>query len=278
MVTLSIFIPTGFSSAVENDDKTKCNCVVFRLDDIQDNEFRLGQITTMELFLSKNQTLSLGLIMDIIGNDSRVLDKIQEGVSKGVFELGIHGYDHTDYTKLTQQEQRDSLYLANKKMKVLFGNESKIFIPPLGEFNEDTVKSINQLGFRIISGGMWAEESFDQGKSIFNFTKKANKNGTLHQQIFHLPDIISFKGFENGKWIKNSIKDIISNATNGIDKYGYAVIVIHPQDFLNIENGKFVNVLVANEISDLSLLIDSILSRNMDIVSFSKIVGIEANK
>jgi hypothetical protein len=54
------------------------------------------------------------------------------------------------------------------------------------------------------------------------------------------------------------------------------VIVIHPQDFLNIENGKFVNVLVANEISDLSLLIDSILSRNMDIVSFSKIVGIEA--
>ncbi len=88
-------------------------------------------------------------------------------------------------------------------MKVLFGNESKIFIPPLNEFDEDTVKSVSQLGFRIISGAMWTEERFDQGKSIFNATNKANKSGTLHQQIFHLPQTIAFKGFENGKWIKN---------------------------------------------------------------------------
>jgi hypothetical protein len=278
IMALSISILSSFSSAVENDDKTKCNCVVFRLDDVEDYGNSLGQIATMELFLSKNQTLSLALIMDSIGNDSSVLDLVQEGVSKGLFELGIHGWNHTDYTKLTQKEQRDTLDLANKKMKVLFGNESEIFIPPLDEFNEDTVKSMSQLGFRVLSSGTWAEESFDQGKSIFNATNKANQNGTLHQQIFHLPSTISFKVFENGKWIKNSIKDIVNNATDGIDKYGYAVIVLHPQDFLKIENGEFVDVLVADEISDLSLLLDSILSRNIDIVSFSKIVGIEPNK
>ncbi len=101
IMALSISLPSSFSSAVENDDKTICNCVVFRLDDVQDNTFRSGQIATMELFLSKNQTLSLGLIMDLIGNDSSVLDKVQEGVSKGLFELAVHGWDHTDYTKLT---------------------------------------------------------------------------------------------------------------------------------------------------------------------------------
>jgi hypothetical protein len=54
--------------------------------------------------------------------------------------------------------------------------------------------------------------------------------------------------------------------------------VIHPQDFLKIENGKFVDIPVSNEINDLSLLVNSILSRSIPIVSYSKLVGIEANK
>jgi peptidoglycan/xylan/chitin deacetylase (PgdA/CDA1 family) len=278
-MTLSAIIPSNsFSISEKKYDTPKCNCVVFRLDDLHDTEFQAGQIIPMELFLSKNQTLSLALIMNLIGNDSKVINKVQEGVSKGLFELGIHGWNHTDYRNLTQKEQRNSLELANEKMKLLFGKESKIFIPPDGEFNNDTIKAMNQLGFRIISSGMWAEESFDQGKSIFNTTAKVQENDSLRQQIFHLPITVSFKDYDNGKWIKNSIENIVNNATNSIDKYGYAIIVIHPQDFLKIENGEFVDILVPNEIKDLSLLIDSILSRGIDIVSFSKLVGIEANE
>ena len=62
---------------------------------------------------------------------------------------------------------------------------------------------------------------------------------------------------------------------NNIAKYGYAVIVIHPQDFVKVSNnGKFVNLVDINELKELSQLIDSILSKNIHITSFSKIVGI----
>jgi peptidoglycan/xylan/chitin deacetylase (PgdA/CDA1 family) len=206
------------------------------------------------------------------------MDKVREGVSRGLFELGIHGWNHTDYRNLTQKEQRDSLEMAIKKMKLLFGKESKIFIPPGGEFNNDTIEAMNQLGLRIISGGMWVEENFDQGKSIFNATNRVQEDDSLHQQIYHLPATVSLKGYDNGKWIKNSIENIVNNATDSIDKYGYAIIVIHPQDLLKIENGEFVDILITNEIKDLSMLIDSILSRGVDIVSFSKVVGIDANE
>jgi len=190
--------------------------------------------------------------------------------------LALHGWNHRDYTDLNQEEQKNSLYQANEKMQTLFGNTSDIFIPPEGEFNNDTLKAMNQSGLRILSSGIWAEENFDRKESIFNASNiKDHYNETLSHQIYHLPATVSFKDYENAKWIKNSNENIINNATNNIDKYGYAIIVIHPQDFLKIKDEKFVDILDLNQINDLALLINSILSRNISITSFSKLLGIE---
>ena len=73
-----------------NSNSTKpCNCVIFRMDDIQDYWIEQGQIAPMDLFLSKNQSLSLGLIMNGLGNDSKIIDKVKEGFNKGLFELAF---------------------------------------------------------------------------------------------------------------------------------------------------------------------------------------------
>jgi peptidoglycan/xylan/chitin deacetylase (PgdA/CDA1 family) len=271
-----IIVPSNsFSQEIENNT-IKCNCVAFRMDDIQDNEFRLGQITPMDIFILKNQSLTLGLIMSLIGNDSKVIDKVREGSHMRLFELALHGWNHSDYTDLNQEQQKNSLYKANEKMQTLFGSISDIFIPPEGEFNNDTLKAMNQSGLRILSSGIWAEENFDRRESIFNASNiKDYYNETLNHRIYHLPATVSFKDYENGKWIKNSNENIINNATNNIDKYGYAIIVIHPQDFLRIKDEKFVDMLDINQINDLALLINSILSRNINITSYSKILGIE---
>ena len=66
------------------DNGTPCNCVVFRMDDIQDNWIRAAQITGMNLFLSKHVPLSLAIIMGSIGNDSQVVNKIREGLKKAL--------------------------------------------------------------------------------------------------------------------------------------------------------------------------------------------------
>ena len=121
------------------------------MDDIQDYWLEQGQMTPMDLFISKNQSLSLGLIMHAVGNDSKITNKVREGYQKGLFELALHGWDHIDYTKLSEQKQRDTLQMANEKMRYLFGITSRIFMPPYDPFNNDTLKAMSQQGIQILS-------------------------------------------------------------------------------------------------------------------------------
>ena len=182
-----------------------CNCVVFRMDDIQDYWLNSAQTAVMDLFLIKNQTLSLGLIMNSVGNDTKIIDKIKEGVSKGLFEPGIHGWDHIDYTNLTEKEQKESLLKSNKKMQQIFGEKSLIFIPPLSVFNNQTLNSMMELGINVISSDIPEENKFTEGKSIFLQNRyqdikndKMLKQKDVDQKIYHLPATVFFKDYEKG--------------------------------------------------------------------------------
>jgi peptidoglycan/xylan/chitin deacetylase (PgdA/CDA1 family) len=189
----------------------------------------------------------------------------------------LHGWNHIDYTNLTSKEQRKTLSDANGKLDTIFGTKSNVFIPPENKFNNETLKAMVQLGISVLSSEIWSENNYNGGKSIFsaNNTTKIQDNKTLTQkQIYHIPETISFKSYEGGKSIKNLLNNIIGNVTNNIYKYGYAVITLHPQDFVKLENGTPVNVVDENEIKDLSGLIDRLLSQNISITSFSKLIGL----
>lgn len=252
-----------------------CNCVVFIMDSIQDYWIEQGQITPMDLFISKNQSLSLGLVMSAVGNDPKILNKVRDGSSRGgLFELAINGWNHTDYTKLSQKEQEYSLNLSNQKMQMLFGNTSDIFMPPEGSFNTATINAMNTLDLKILNSPVYAEDNFNRGKSIFIADSKiANK---ANEGVFHLPSSISLKDQLGDKWIKISVENILNNITQNIGEYGYAVITLSPQHFMKVDaNGRLTDTLDEEELKELSRLIDSVLSQNIKITSFSKIVGIE---
>lgn len=255
-----------------------CNCVVFRMDDIQDHWIESGQLAPMNVFISENQSLSLGIIMHAIANDSKIINKIKEGIHKELFELALHGWDHVDYTNMSQKQQANSLSKANVKMQSLFGKTSDIFIPPYGVFNNATLRAMKQSGLKILSSEVDEEIKFDNNRSIFIASGKmhaSKSDDATKQLIYHLPATIAFKAYINGKWIKTPIKNILGNVTQNIAKYGYAVILIHPQDFLKSENGHVTNILDENDIKDITSLINSILANNIRITLFSKIVGIK---
>jgi hypothetical protein len=146
-----MFKSTSVDSSSTVPYSAYCRCVIFRLDDVQDNYLQSAQLAQMNLFISKNQSLSLGIIMSGIGNDTNIIDKVREGDKKGLFELAVEGWKHVDYTKLNEQEQKDTLIKANEKMQKLFGHKSDIFITPFGTFNNDTITAMSQLGLRILS-------------------------------------------------------------------------------------------------------------------------------
>jgi peptidoglycan/xylan/chitin deacetylase (PgdA/CDA1 family) len=265
-----IIIPMVNASTIGS---TSCNCVVIRMDDVQDYWLNSVQVALMNLFESKNQSLSLGLIMHHVANDSRIVSKVKEGLlNNGLFELDIHGWDHISYTNLTENEQKDSLFKANMKMQNLFRTKSIVFIPPNDVFNNSTLKAMSTLGIRIISSAPYEENAFNQKRSVFvSNNNSSNKSATI---IYHLPSTILFKAFKKGKWVSTPLYDIINNVTRNIQRYGYAVVVIHPQDFAKNMNGTFSNSVDESQISDLSRLMDLLSSKGVHIVPFHKVVRI----
>ena len=104
---LVVLSPVAFAQQQQTQQES-CNCVVFRLDDIQDYWLTNAQMTILDLFEEKNATLSGGVIVNLFGDDIPIVDKVIEANQEGRLELGIHGWDHVDYTKLSPEEQNST--------------------------------------------------------------------------------------------------------------------------------------------------------------------------
>jgi peptidoglycan/xylan/chitin deacetylase (PgdA/CDA1 family) len=278
----NILPETPYDSNEAYGEIKSCKCVVFRLDDIQDRYLDPEQIKIMDLFLSKGAHLTLGLVVNHFGNDTRTLNKISEGVNKGLFELALHGWEHKNYANLSQLEQKNSLYEANEKLQMIFGKRSDMFIPPYNQFNDATLTAIKELGIRILSSNMYQEYKFDQRNSIFTSNGK-NDSSRTSQQIYHVPYTTVFKKFVGTAQIKLPIDEVAKDIDNKIDKFGYAVVLIHPQSFIKLdESGNYTDAVKKDvnqaqvdekDIKDLEYLIDHLTQKGIQISSFHKIIN-----
>lgn len=263
LVTFSANAQTQTSSAVD-----MCKCVIFRMDDANSEFLTNVQIHVMDEFILKNQSLSLGLIMHKIHPVSPVTEKIKEGQQKGLFELDLHGWDHVDYAQLSSEEQLGTLQQANDKMNTIFGQHSQVFIPPYNKFNGDTIGVLKSVGVRIFS----ADTSSDKTPYFIANGKNMSKSNLV---LYHLPAMSTFKSDNgNGTWIKIPINTILTQIDSSINRYGYAVVLLHPQNFAELQNNVFVDTVSENDINDLSSLIDTIKSKNQQIKTFAGVVGL----
>ena len=249
----------------QTENHSMCNCVIFRLDDVQDTWLHSAQTQIMNLFISKDQSLSVGIIMNETGNDQMILQKIKEGQSKGLFEMAIHGLNHVDYTKLSEQEQKKTLDLANTKMQTLFGVKSNVFIPPYDLFNNSTLVAMADSRIGILSAAL--------GPPNDNHFIWSPSDSSEPYSIFQFPETVGFMDEVDGVWQKVSNSAILDSIHDGIAKRGYAVVVLHPQNFVKTENGQFVDVMDSTQVSNLSNLIDSVLAKKIRITTFENISG-----
>jgi peptidoglycan/xylan/chitin deacetylase (PgdA/CDA1 family) len=236
----------------------------------------------MNLFLAENKPLTLGIVMNHVGRNQAVMEKILEGKDKGLFELALHGYEHVYYNKLSPQEQLNQLSNANQRMQDLFGKPSEIFIPPYDIFNNYTIDAMTKLGIRIISAGDWdygTEFGNSQYKLFYandavvddkdNDPSKDNNNS----HVIHIPRDAGFESFDAPQPTLVPIKQILNETNSHIQIFGYSVIVMHPESFQVMQNGKYTKTVDGKEINNLKTLIDSIKSKNIHITSFSKLTS-----
>ena len=260
---LSNFSPV-FSQDLGKNNST-CNCVVFRFDDIQDRFLNKSQLAVMDLFLHKNQTLSLALISNHLGNDSSIINKVRSGYETGNLELDSHGWNHENFTKLDGRAQLELLREANQKIYELFGTRPVVFIPPSFDFDNSTLQAMTKTDMRIISS---YTRFYDQRNESFLITSLNNSDAGRSDKIVHLPSTLEYSFFENMKWIERPTSDVLDDIDRSISKYGYAVVNTHPQEFANLQDGNIINSVNMTKINNLAHLLDSLASSKIKITDF----------
>jgi peptidoglycan/xylan/chitin deacetylase (PgdA/CDA1 family) len=243
--------------------------VIFRLDDVGYGSIN-ALLAIMDVFLVKNHSLSLGLVMNPVDRERYLIEKIEYGKNRGLFELVLHGWDHADYEKLNEKEQEDSLYKAAAKMKKLFGVSSKTFIPPYNSFNNSTLQAMNNVGLRIISSML----NYEDERDIFRM-EAIDKPIRHPDRTYHVPETASFEKWDrNGHPIRIPLNEILDDIDLSLWYYGYAVITMHPITFVKLHDGESDGVVDEYQINDLRTLLECVESKNAIFTSFSKITAI----
>lgn len=133
-------------------------------------------------------------------------------------EIGSHGYQHLDYSKLSLEENKKQIKQAEEEIQKYTGVKPTLFAPPSGAYNEYTLMAAEELGYKTI---LWSIDTIDwrQGSTkdviVKRVLEKANHNGAI--VLMHpmpetakaLPTIIEELA---GKNIKvGSISDVLSD-------------------------------------------------------------------
>lgn len=97
-------------------------------------------------------------------------------------EIGSHGYQHLDYSKLSLEENMAQIKKAEEEIMKHMDKKPSLFAPPSGAFNQYTLAAADELGYKTI---LWSIDTIDwrQGSTkdiiIKRVMSKTNHNGAI---------------------------------------------------------------------------------------------------
>lgn len=238
-----------------------CNCVAFRLDDVQDYYLRGPQVDIIELFQQKNADLTIGIIGSVFGTDPLLVNYIERGLANefSTLEIASHSYSNAKLTALGKTEQKTLLEKTNEVLQNTLGITPKTFIPPLNLFDDNTLEITAELGFTHITGHIDENHSppyLGVDSEILYFpantqTAKLNPDGVT--------------------WNKQERSLILEEIKEFIDENGFAVVMMHPYEFTIEELGAYTTETDQDMIDRVGKLIDEINESGIEIVTISEI-------
>jgi len=235
-----------------------CNCVAFRFDDVQDYWLNDVQIQFMDVFVEKEIPLTIGIIAYAFGDDIKLFNFVNDNHENN-FEIASHGMGNIPFTEFSKEEQDDILKQSVQSIEDKLGITPKIFVPPQNRFNEDTKQVLVNNGFTHISSSLLHGDSPP-------FPLKG-------EELYRFPEIGTTGIFdpENNIFVGVTHEETFSDTLNGLEKYGFAVIVSHPQEFSTVINGTYTNQVNNSQISELEKLIEKIQQKGIKIVPIGEI-------
>ncbi len=257
--TQKTIIPTSETHLQEAQTLNQnCKCVAFRLDDVQDYWLNDAQIQIINTFNEKQAPLTIGIIGGQIGNDAKLNSYLDETLNSNKIEIANHGWLHEDFTNYNKTQQTHFLKQTNQKIYELYGISPTVFIPPLNNFNDETIAALKDSDMTHFSSEFdYSTPPYPLSNlELYNFPEGAFTGDLNHQRSL-------FVGVSYTKTL-NQIHE-------SLDKYGFVVVTIHPQEFSVVRDGSYTNEVNWTQIGELENLIDKIREEKLSIVPIGKI-------
>lgn len=249
--------PIIYQPSVEKFTIT-CQCVSFRLDDVQDYWLNDVQMELINLFAHNKIPLTVGIIANSFGEDPAITELVKNKLSKKEIIVANHGVDSTPFTLFDKSKQASMLNDSSNKIFEKLHVHSKIFIPPQNRFNEDTKNVLIENGYTHLSASMLSDSA--------PFPLK-------NQKLYRFPELATTGEYvpSQNRILGVSSEKTFSNAKDAIDKFGFAVITIHPQEFSVFQGGEYQNQVNSIQMDELQSLIDRLNEKDIEIVNIDEI-------
>lgn len=108
-------------------------------------------------------------------NNEMLLKIYEEG-----HEIGNHGYNHKDHSKLTAKQNQDEIYTTGELVEAITGFKMSLFAPPSGSYNDNVLTVATNLGYKTI---MWSKDTIDwrdkNENLVFSRSTSKAENGDL---------------------------------------------------------------------------------------------------
>jgi len=201
-ILVCIIILLVFLYLKQNLVNNKEVVVFFRNDDV--GELTIELISLTEIFIKENVPLNLEVVPKELSNETIIwLKELKEKYPNSI-QIDQHGWSHVPYIckevksstgefgkcRSYEEEYEDILKGKNKLIQEFGSDFSLVFTPPLNDFDEDTLASLQNLGFNIISG--YRSPKFD--RIVLDYIGIILKKDRLFGRI------ISYHGKEYNKY------------------------------------------------------------------------------
>ena len=234
-----------------------CNCVAFRLDDVQGYWLNNAQIAIMDEFQKQDIPLTIGIIGGEkfqFGTDPKITNYVRDliSVEKPMIKIANHGWNHEDFTTYDKNMQSDLLKKSNDRLSEILGETPRTFIPPFNEFDDNTVLALHENQFTHFSPSLITSSPPYklENSSLYSFPETASTGEIGKSGLFEgVRPEKTFEGIHIGS-----------------NTFGFAVVMMHPQEFSMIENGTYTNVVNSTQIKKLESLVNKIHDVGLQIV------------
>jgi len=227
---------------------------------VQDYNFENTQYEIINLFVEKKVPITLGIIGNRIGENTKLTDLIKENLNQNL-EVASHGWNHEKFSEFSLEEQINLMRFSSEKIFEVFDMKPIVFIAPFHRFNNNTIFAAQEIGITHFSAAI--EPQIYPNYPLQNLTFYKFPFTAMTSEY----DMDYKEGLSYGRPHEITFLEI----EQSLSKLGFAVVMLHPYEYAEIRNGESIDELNKKQIEELELLITKIQEENLTIVPITKI-------